>query len=248
MTQQACMTSSTVSRRSFTLGLTTLPLLAASAGPASAHSLKQLKDDLSSREEYFQAVDQPAPDFALIDADGKTVKLSDYRNKVVILNFIYAGCGDVCPLHSQLIVQLQSMINITPMKDHVVFISITTDPSNDKGATLTAYGKAQGLDLVNWLFLTSAADQPEDTTRTVAKAYGLEFTEADGMQMHGVVTNVIDRDGNLRARFHGLKFQPISLVSFVNALVNDLHGPDETSHESDDTLWSWFGKLLGGEK
>ncbi len=248
MTQQASMTSNTVSRRSFALGLATFPLLAVSAGPASAHSLKQLEDDLSNRDKYFQTVNQPAPDFSLIDADGRPVRLSDYRSEVVVLNFIYASCGDVCPVHSQLIVQLQSMINITPMKDRVVFISITTDPSHDKGAVLTAYGETQGLDPVNWLFLTSAVDQPEDTTRKVAKAYGLEFTEADGMQMHGVVTHVIDRDGILRGRFHGLQFQPISLVSFVDALVNDVHGPGEPSHSSDGTLWSWFGKLLGGEK
>lgn len=37
-------------------------------------------------------VNRPAPDFALSTLDGTPVKLSDYRGKVVLLNFWWTGC------------------------------------------------------------------------------------------------------------------------------------------------------------
>lgn len=40
-----------------------------------------------------QASRKPAPNFALKDADGRTVQLSDYKGKVVLLNFWATWCA-----------------------------------------------------------------------------------------------------------------------------------------------------------
>jgi len=200
-----------------------LALAAASPVPASAHSLKELEDQLTAHEPYIQVVNRPAPDFALQDADGHATSLKDLRGKVVVLYFIYASCPDVCPLLSEKIAEIQQQINTTPMRDIVAFVAVTTDPERDTSQVLRDYGPAHGLDPANWRFLTSGVDHPT-ATRELAKAYGLEFTPmGDGTQMHGLVTHVIDKSGNLRARFHGLKFKDISLILYVNALTNDNH-------------------------
>jgi hypothetical protein len=119
------------------------------------------------------------------------------------------------------------------MRDHVQFVSITTDPARDTTEVLKACGPPHGLDPSNWTFLTTRPGQPEDATRQLAERFGHKFTPADnGEFVHGIVTHVIDRDGVLRANFHGLKFDPTNLVSLVNALVNDVHKPGEAAVET----------------
>ncbi len=205
---------------------------------ARAHSLDEVDAMLKGDEKYFQTIDKPAPDFTLRTADGRVVRLADLRGKVVVLHFIYTACTDVCPLHSEKIAEIQKMVNGTPMKDQVTFVSITTDPAKDTTDVLQRYGPAHGLDPVNWLFLTATPDQPEDATRKLAEAFGHKFTKTvDGIQAHGIVTHVIDKEGHWRANFHGLDFQPINLVTFVNALTNNVERPH---HELEE---GWLAKL-----
>lgn len=198
---------------------------------AAAHSLKELERQLYDREKFFQQVHRPAPAFSLQDAEGRTVSLEDLSGKVLVLDFVYTSCPDVCPLHAEKIGEVQRMVNETPMRDLVRFVTITTDPARDTPEVMRDYGPAHGLDEMNWTFLTSQ-QRPEET-RGLAEAFGHRFTPTeDGMQMHGIVTHVIDREGRLRANFHGLDFEPINLVTFVNALTNDVHHPGKAQAPS----------------
>jgi len=215
----------------------------AAAGPAVAHSLAEVEGELGSKERYFQPVDKPAPDFALRDADGRATHLADLRGQVVVLHFVYTSCPDVCPLHAEKIAEIQAMVNQTPMREQVRFVTVTTDPERDTPSVMEGYGPAHGLDPVNWAFLTTLPGQPEDATRQLAKAFGHTFTPGeDGMQMHGVVTHVIDQGGRWRANLHGLKFEPTNLLVYLNALVNRAQAPHPHPEPS---LWERLRGLLG---
>lgn len=49
-------------------------------------------DDLALRYNNFMEINQPAPDFELPDLQGNLHKLSDYRGRIVIVNFWSAEC------------------------------------------------------------------------------------------------------------------------------------------------------------
>ena len=230
-----------IERRLF--GALVAAVLVAAASPSGlAHSVDELGQQLWDREKYFQPLDKEPPEFALEDADGRAFSLDALRGKVVVLHFIYASCPDACPLHADLIGRVQEMVNQTPTRDQVQFLSITTDFENDTPDILRDYGPAHGLDPSNWVFLTSGPDRPEDTVRKLAESFGHGFTKTeDGYQVHGVVTHVIDREGRWQANFHGLKFEPTNLVVYVNALVNDVHPPNTQPAQSFwEAIRGWF--------
>ncbi len=199
------------------------------------HPGADLDKVMGSKEKFFQPIDRKSPDFVLRDVGGRIVKLDDLREKIVILNFIYTKCPDVCPLHAEYLSKVQSMINQTPMKGMVRFVSITTDPVNDTADGLKAYGEIHGSDRVNWSYLTTTSGQPEDTTRKLAEDFGHKFTKTgDDYQVHSVVTHVIDREGRWAANFYGLRFNPVNLVLYVNGLTNN---PNVSQKEKPQDLW-----------
>ncbi|HJU19235.1 MAG TPA: SCO family protein [Stellaceae bacterium] len=191
--------------------------------PAFAYILGQVQQQLHDNEEFFQIVNSKAAKFTLRDAEGQTVGLGDFKGKVVVLDFLDGHCTDLCPLLSDLLAKIQGMIDRTPLRRQVQFVSISINPTKDTLPFMKKYGQDHGFDPRNWVFLTTLPGQPENATRQLARGYGQEFTEAnDGDFLHGLVTDVIDPEGMLRGKFYGLKFQPADLIAFAGALANDI--------------------------
>jgi len=120
-----------------------------------------------------------APDFALKDSDGKVVHLTDYKGKVVLLDFWATWCGP-CKIEIPWFIEFQNKYG----KDGLQVVGISTDDTQPKLKTYAAqmkmnYTILQGLD----------RDDVQD-------AYGPLF---------GIpVTIVISRDGKMCAKHVGL--------------------------------------------
>lgn len=209
---------------------------------ASAHSLKDLEALLVAKEKYFQSLDKAAPDSALKELGGRSVRLSDLRGKVVVVYFTQVGGADACPPHSDRIAEIQSMVNQTPMKEQVQFVTITTDQGNNRSRVLRTLGEQHRLDATNWVLLTSDGEQSEDATRKLAAQFGHNVEQERECRPDGVITHVIDKEGRWRANFRSLHFEPTNLVVFINALVNDAHKPHSHGPQS---AWDRIKKRLG---
>ncbi len=206
---------------------------------------------MNEGEPYTQIVNKPAPDFTLQTADGRSVSLQDFGGKSVVMYFLYARCRDECPLHSVKIKQVQEQVAEAGLESQIQFVAIATDT---EAAAATAelmrkHPQTYGLNTVNWMFLFGGAGR-EDAGMALAKAYTLEFTPVgEGTQIHGIVTHLIDPEGQLRARYHGLDFDSVSLVSYAAALAHGEHGAagdsQAASRKAGLTPLDWTLSALG---
>jgi protein SCO1/2 len=160
----------------------------------------------------------PAPGFALISQDERTVALRDFDGRVVAVAFIYTSCPDVCPLLTEKMAQVQDELG-PDFGPKVAFVSITVDPENDTPAALKAYAEGHDVDLAGWTFLTGPTPVVDD----IVKRYGVAVTRAAGGEIeHNLLTTLVDKHGKMRVQYLGYRFDP---EEFRDDLMELLHEP-----------------------
>jgi protein SCO1/2 len=147
----------------------------------------------------FQAVDitgvdysQPAP---LLDQNGQSRTLADFKGKVVVLFFGYTQCPDVCPTTMAELAQVKKSLGAEG--DRVQGIFVTIDPERDTPQVLKAYVTAFDPSFV------ALRGTPEQTM-AFAKAFKVFFakvpgrTEGSYTMDHTAGSYVIDAAGRVR--------------------------------------------------
>jgi protein SCO1 len=146
----------------------------------------------------------PAPEFALTSQDGTRVTLGGYRGKVVAVTFIFTSCKDSCPLLTAKMAQVQDALG-ADFGAKIAFVSITVDPERDTPDVLKRYAQAFGANPAGWAFLTGTPDAIKD----VARRYGIFVSKAPGDDVdHTFLTSLVDRQGDLRVQYLGVRFDP----------------------------------------
>ncbi len=154
-----------------------------------------------------------APGFTLTNQDSLEVELSDFRSKVVVLDFIYTRCSAIC---GELSFRLQGVWEQLEeeLRQDLDFISVSFD-LYDTPEVLTQYAKI--FDVPGWQFLTGTEEQ----INQVKNDYGVvAFQAPDGWEItHSVVIALIDRDGMVRKTYGDPNFPEKDMIRELEYLL-----------------------------
>jgi protein SCO1/2 len=137
-----------------------------------------------------------APDFTLDGSDGRALKLSGYRGKVVMLGFGFTNCPEVCPTTLSRLARAKKKLGDGGRDLQVVYV--TVDPARDNPERMRTY-----LTRFEPSFIGGTGTQQQ--LDKVQKEYGIHTALKLGQDPanyafdHSSFVYLIDRAGSLRA-------------------------------------------------
>jgi protein SCO1/2 len=153
-----------------------------------------------------------APDFALRDQHGRTVRLASQRGKVVMITFLYTHCPDACPLTATHI--NDAISSLGARRNHVVVLAVSVDPRGDTPRAVDRFVRVHRLG-PQFHYLTG----PASALSRVWRLYQVTvLRQGSPNPDHTLYTLVLDRDGMTRVLFDSLA-KPASIAHDVGLLL-----------------------------
>lgn len=183
--------------------------------PLTARRLRLLQEMTRASAKPL-AIGGAVPDFTLTDQRRLPVSLSQFKGKVVAINFIYTSC--TLP---QFCYRLANHFGVVDkrfkarMGRDLVLLTVTFDPARDTPERLAEYAAQWKADPTSWRFLTgSVAD-----VRRVCSLFGVDSFADEGLINHSTRTVVIDRRGLVAASIEGNTYTAAQLGDLVETVL-----------------------------
>ncbi|HYV39151.1 MAG TPA: SCO family protein [Gemmataceae bacterium] len=162
------------------------------------------------------AVIRKAPDFNLVNQDGKRVKLSDLNGKVLLVSFVFTTCNGSCPATTHRMASTQERVK--EKTAGIEFVTITLDPKRDTPEALKNYAKLFGLETDHWQFLTGSES---DVNKTIAD-WGMWVKPLENGQLdHPSRIFLVDRKQRIREIYNVDLLRPADVLEDIVELLKE---------------------------
>lgn len=170
-----------------------------------------------------------APEFALLDQTGDTLRSAELRGAPWVASFIFTNCTGVCPLISTRMAELRdSLAAAGLLGGDVRLVSFSVDPARDSPDVLRDYAERYGGSPPDeWAFLTGSPPDAvlsmiQDGFRlsAVGPSDAVADTASNYQVNHSPRIVLVDSDGVVRGLYRGPEPAAVdSALAGVRALI-----------------------------
>ena len=145
-----------------------------------------------------------------INRDGKTVHLSELRDKIWVAGYLYTDCPSGCLGLAAYMADLNKIYGDRP---DFQLVSISLNPAGDTPEKMDAFVKTNGVDVDNWWFLTGDEEKIRKYMLRYFKLYSVrENTDpaliaAEGKFSHDQRLVLVDGKANVRGYYRVMDAQ-----------------------------------------
>lgn len=161
------------------------------------------------------AIGREVGDYRFIASDGRTVTLSQYRGKPLIISLIYTSCYHTCPMITQALSRSSRAAGNALGVNSFSIVTVGFDTAVDTPGRMRTYGQEQGVDRPNWTLLSTDAD----TMAKLAKDLGFIFFASPKGYDHLAQTTILDSEGKVALQVYGDDFEPPMVVDPLKRLI-----------------------------
>lgn len=180
---------------------------------------------LSSCGEKLPVVDALGKtQYRLVDQNNKKVVFPEsVKGKLVVINYIFTNCPDICPLSTNNMRLIQERIKKEKISG-VKFVSVSFDPLQDSPEVLLKFAVIRNLDLSNWTFLTGEKPVIDSLLRKtgIVAVIGDSTIFKDGRKIyyytHTDRIQLMDAEGKIRKNYKGSTINTDEIVRDIKRL------------------------------
>jgi protein SCO1 len=182
----------------------------------------QAKPDYKPAVDYHvPAAGDVVPDFKLLNENGKTIHLAQFKGRVLLLTFVYTRCplADFCVRMSRNFAEVDKALAADPgLYKQTHLLSISFDPAYDTPAVLKSYGGAYtGLYTKERFEHWDFAVPPADELNAVTQFFNVGIQPVDGSLTHSLSTVLIGKDGKVAAWYPSNEWKPADVVAAMKS-------------------------------
>jgi protein SCO1 len=145
------------------------------------------------------AVGRTVPEHALLDREGKPVRLSSFRGKPLLVSFIYTGCFQVCPAGTRALEESVRGLEARFGERQFNVVSIGFNQPADSPQAMKAFAAQNRITRGNWDFLSAPAAVVEPLTREFGFRYAATAAGFD----HVLQVSLVDAEGRIVRQVYG---------------------------------------------